>query len=160
MSIMIFSTDILIVILSGSILILAIILAHTIMRLRRLLVGRDNHDLEDSLVAIIKRTKDLETFRSESEKYLTNVERRLRNSTRAVETVRFNAFGGGANGGNQSFASAFLSEEGDGVVISSIYSRDRVSIFAKPVKAFDSRYEISDEEQQAIDGAKAKMSSD
>ena len=49
-----------------------------------------------------------------------------------------------------------LNEEGDGVVFSSLYSRDRMSIFAKPVKNNNSEYELTSEEKQALEKAKVK----
>jgi len=102
---------------------------------------------------------DIEEFRRESEEYLSDLEQRVRRSSQAVETVRFNAFGGGGNGGNQSFATALLDEYGNGVVFSSIYSRERVSVFAKPIKKFTSEYELSEEENQAIAGAQSRLKS-
>ncbi|MFA6095839.1 MAG: DUF4446 family protein [Candidatus Paceibacterota bacterium] len=139
-------------------LILAGLVIYMHVRLSRVLKGKSGNDLEGSIVSIADGVKELERFREESEKYLADLERRVRRSSQGVETVRFNAFGGGGNGGNQSFATAILSQSGDGVVFSSIYSRERVSVFAKPVKRFISEYELSDEEQSAIRGAKEKLS--
>ncbi len=65
-----------------------------------------------------------------------------------METIRFNPFPD--QGSNQSFAIGMLNEDGDGVVISSLYSRDRMSIFAKPVKDKKSTYELSTEEKEAL----------
>ena len=47
-----------------------------------------------------------------------------------------------------------LDEEGDGLVISSLYSRERMSIFAKPIKNNKSEYELSMEEKEALSKAK------
>jgi hypothetical protein len=66
------------------------------------------------------------------EEYLTTVEKRLKKSIQGVETVRFNPFKGTGAGGNQSFSTAFVNEKGDGVVLTSMYARDRISMFAKP----------------------------
>lgn len=150
-------TDILIYILALVSLLLTGVVIYLHIRLKKILCGKSGEDLEEVIKSISLRVKDIETFREESEKYLSDLERRVRRSSQGVETVRFNAFGGGANGGNQSFATAILSETGDGVVFSSIYSRERVSVFAKPVKAFTSEYETSEEEDQAITGAKARI---
>jgi hypothetical protein len=154
---MLLSTDILIYILSGSSLILAGVVIYLHIRLKKVLCGKSGLDIEDSLSTLAERIETIEGFRTESEKYLLDIERRVRRANQSVETIRFNAFGGGANGGNESFATAILNEHGDGVVFSSIYSRERVSVFAKPVKAFVSEYEISEEEDQAIAGAKARL---
>jgi hypothetical protein len=74
----------------------------------------------------------------------------LSRSIQGVETIRFNAFKGTGEGGNQSFAIALLSEEGDGTVVSSLYARDRMSVFAKPVTGFTSKYEMTEEEKSVI----------
>ena len=66
--------------------------------------------------------------------------------------MRFNPFPD--QGSNQSFAIGMLNEEGDGVVFSSLYSRDRMSVFAKPIKNNKSEYELSDEERKVLDRAK------
>ena len=120
------------------------------MKLRRFLVGIDSKHIGDSLTLVSGGLKELQSFRKELEEYLTTVEKRLKKSVQSVNTVRFNPFKGTGGGGNQSFATAFLNEEGDGVVISSLYSRDHVSIFSKPVKKRVSEYELSDEEKEAI----------
>lgn len=150
-------TDILIYILAFVSLLLTGVVIYLHIRLKKILCGKSGGDLEEVLQSVSDRVKDIESFREESEKYLSDLERRVRRSNQGVETIRFNAFGGGANGGNQSFATAILSENGDGVVFSSIYSRERVSVFAKPVKAFASEYETSEEEDQAIAGARARI---
>jgi hypothetical protein len=49
-----------------------------------------------------------------------------------------------------------MNEEGDGVVFSSLYSRERVSIFAKPVKKQASEFELSAEERDAMKRAMAQ----
>ena len=81
--------------------------------------------------------------------------RRLRKSIRGVETVRFNPFPD--QGSNQSFAIGMVDETGDGVVLSSLYARERMSIFAKPVKGGKSEYELTEEEKEALWKAKEKI---
>jgi hypothetical protein len=76
----------------------------------------------------------------------------MKKTIRKVETVRFNPFED--HGSNQSFAIAFVNDEGDGVVMSSLYARDRMSIFAKPVKNNKSEFDLSAEEKEVL--AKAK----
>ncbi len=126
------------------------------MKLRRFLVGFDSKNIEQSLTFVSGNLNDLQTFRKELEVYLTTVENRLKKSVQSVNTVRFNPFKGIGGGGNQSFSTAFLNEEGDGVVISSLYSRDHVSVFSKPIKSLRSEYELTEEEQQAVNGGGGK----
>jgi hypothetical protein len=87
------------------------------------------------------------------QEYLLTVEKRLKKSVQAVNTVRFNPFKGTGSGSNQSFSTAFLNEERNGVVISSLYSREHISVYSKPVVAGKSEYELSDEEKESLDKA-------
>jgi len=70
---------------------------------------------------------------------------------RNIETVRFNPFIDA--GSNQSFAIAMLNDEGNGVVMSSLYARDRMSIFAKPIVRGKSEFELSSEEKEVLSKA-------
>ena len=47
-----------------------------------------------------------------------------------------------------------MNEDGDGFLLSSLYSRERMSIYGKPLKNHASAHELSDEEQQAVEEAK------
>ena len=133
-------------------LLVAVIMLY--LKLRRFLIGSGAETLSDSIKAVSTDIGEIKQFRSELETYLESVEKRLKKSVQAVHTVRFNPFKGIGGGGNQSFATAFINEEGDGVVISSLYSREHVSVFSKPVKKHASEYELSEEEREAMAQAK------
>ncbi|MFA6295183.1 MAG: DUF4446 family protein [Candidatus Paceibacterota bacterium] len=145
------------IILSIATLILLGLVIWMYIKLHRFLIGINSHNISDSLNHVSNNLKDLQGFRNEMETYLTSVEKRLRKSVQSVHTVRFNPFKGVGAGGNQSFATAFLTEEGDGVIISSLYSRDHVSVFSKPIKNHLSEHEMSDEEKEALDKAKNNL---
>lgn len=119
-------------------------------RLSRLMLGRTGASLEESIVTLARRTRDLESFRTELEQYLKRAEARMATSIRGIATVRFNPFKGDGSGGNQSFATALLTEQGDGVIFSTLYSRDRVSMYGKPVGKGKSEFELSEEEREAL----------
>ena len=124
------------------------------MRLKKLTRGQNQFSLEDTIKSIEKDLGNLGEFRSEVEKYLSTVEKRLKKSVQAIENVNFSAFQGLDSGGNQSFATAFLNEQGSGVIISTIHSRDRVNVFAKEIKNFSCELTLSDEEKDALTRAK------
>ena len=119
-------------------------------KMRHFLVGFDSKHVGDSLQFVSGELAELKKFRTELESYLALVEKRLRRSVQTVHTVRFNPYQGTGEGGNQSFATALLSEDGDGVVISSLHSRDHTRVFSKPVKSRKSDYELSAEEKEAV----------
>lgn len=127
-------------------------------KLRRLLGGSQAKDIYESQVLIRQELEDLKKFRTELELYLEGVESRLRRSIQSVETVRFNPFKGTGDGGNQSFSTAFISEKGDGVVVSGLYSRERVSVFSKPVHNFASEIALTEEEQEVVKNSRKKVS--
>lgn len=126
-------------------------------RVSKLLRGKGSMSIEESILELAKELDNLIEFREQSEEYLKLVEMRLRRSIQTIETKRFNPFKGTGAGGNQSFASAFLNENGDGLVLSSLYSSDRMSVYAKPVEKFASEFELSEEEQDALEHAKTEV---
>ena len=123
-------------------------------KMKRLLRGKDGKSLEDSIVGAHQNLEKLNEFQKEAISHFINVEKRLSRSVQAVETIRFNPFKGTGEGGNQSFSTSFVSENGSGVVISSLYSRDRVSIFSKPLEKFGSSFGLTEEEKEVVTNSK------
>jgi len=123
-------------------------------RINRLLLGQGGRSLESSIHDIKAGLKDFNRYRQRLDVKIEDLDRKTSRSIRGVKTVRFNPFKGTGGGGNQSFATAFVSESGDGVVISSLYSRERVSVYSKPLSGFTSEYGLSEEEKSSIDQAK------
>jgi len=66
--------------------------------------------------------------------------------------MRFNPFN--ETGGEHSFSLAILDGESSGVVITGLHARERTRIYVKPVKKGESSYELSREEERAIEQAK------
>ncbi|KKQ94161.1 MAG: hypothetical protein UT66_C0021G0005 [candidate division CPR2 bacterium GW2011_GWC1_39_9] len=62
--------------------------------------------------------------------------------------LRFNPFND--TGGDQSFSLTLLNTENDGFVVTSIHGRDGDRIYAKPISGGDSKYNLADEEKEAI----------
>jgi uncharacterized protein YlxW (UPF0749 family) len=121
-------------------------------RLKRFFLGKKAKDLEDTIVMLEQEITKLNNAKNNFEKDISLINTKVKKSIRGLETVRFNPFPD--QGSNQSFAIGMLDEEGDGLVISSLYSRERMSIFAKPIKAGISEYELSAEEKEALKKAK------
>jgi hypothetical protein len=125
-------------------------------RLSKLALGRSG-SIEESITILSRDVKEFQKFRGELEQYLKIAEARLRGSVQGVGVVRFNAFAGsttgGGAGGNQSFSIALLDEEASGVVLSTLYSRNHVGVYAKPVEKGSSSFELTAEERNAIEQA-------
>jgi uncharacterized protein YlxW (UPF0749 family) len=75
----------------------------------------------------------------------------LMSSVQRVGLVRYDAFED--MGGHLSFSAALLDAEGDGIVITSINGRQDTRCYAKPVEAWTSRHNLSEEEEAAIQQA-------
>jgi len=124
-------------------------------RLRRFFLGRKGKDLEEAIESLEKNIADLTTKMRVAEERVGEGERKQKHNLRGLETVRFNPFPD--QGGNQSFAIGILDESGDGVVLSSLYARERMSVFAKPIRGGKSEYDLSQEEKEALWKAKEKI---
>jgi hypothetical protein len=125
-------------------------------RLARLALGRTG-SIEESIAILLRDTKELQQFRGELEKYLKSAETRLRGAVQGVGVVRFNAFAGNGAGGNQSFSLALIDEGHSGVVLSTLYSRNHVGVYAKPLEKGISTFELTSEEREAIEKAKRSL---
>jgi len=96
-------------------------------------------------------------FAKRTEERLTELERFAGRDMYRVGFVRYNSFAD--VGSDLSFALALLNREGDGVVVSSIYSREETRTFGKSVRKFIPQHDASKEEQQAIAMARTGMGS-
>ena len=144
--------SILIYILSGVIVFLLLWVSLTEYRFRKFFAGTKAKNLEGVMIKLGEQIATLKETQIEINKHLVTVDKRLNKSIRSVETIRFNPFLDA--GSNQSFAISFLNDEGNGVVMSSLYARDRMSIFAKPIIAGRSDFELSTEEKEVLEKSK------
>ncbi len=117
-------------------------------RLKKLTTGTNSNNLEEAIYQLMDDHKIFEGRIERGEEMMARMDSELKSAVRGVATVRYNAFSD--VGGKQSFATAFISEDGTGAVISSIYTRDRMNVYAKPIVNFASEYELSTEEARAL----------
>ncbi|HAS80468.1 MAG: hypothetical protein UR25_C0001G0071 [Candidatus Nomurabacteria bacterium GW2011_GWE1_32_28] len=121
-------------------------------RLKRFFAGKKAKDLEENIETLEENISKLKLAKEKIEKDIVDINQKLKKSIRGLETIRFNPFPD--QGSNQSFAVGMVNEDGDGVVFSSLYSRERMSIFAKPIKNGTSEYELTTEEKEVLNKAK------
>ena len=125
-------------------------------KLRKLL-GCRKGTLDDAFDNLRKEVESLKKYSENATEKFQVIDGKLRKTISGNETVRFNPFKGTGSGSNQSFATALINSDGDGVILSSLYSRDHVSIFSKPVKNLLSEYELTTEEKTALQKAKESI---
>lgn len=144
-------STILIYILIATNILTIVWLIRTEVRLHKVFGGKRAHELEHVLAVIQKDLAGIEGTHGEIKSRLLGAEKRLAQSLRNIRTIRFNPFTD--SGSNQSFAMAIVDDHGDGVILSSLYSRERVSIFAKPIIKGKPQYDLTEEEQKVLDEA-------
>jgi hypothetical protein len=109
-------------------------------------VAPDDLSLEATVAAGLERLARVEA-------QLETLTERGRGAVQHVGVVRFNPFED--TGSNQSFALAMLDDDGDGIVISSLHSRQATRVYLKPISAGRAETALSEEEAEAL--RKARM---
>ena len=145
------------IISAGTIILLLLIWIIRLEIILKKLLGSKNGSLDDAISSLRKDAETLKRHAQNTTEKLEIVDKKLKKTVSGNETVRFNPFKGNGSGSNQSFATALVNSEGDGVVISSIYSRDHLSVFSKPIKNSTSEYELTAEEKSALQKAKESI---
>jgi hypothetical protein len=79
----------------------------------------------------------------------------MAHAVQGVGLVRFRAFED--TGGDQSFALALADAEGNGVVVSALYGRNKTRIYAKPVEGWLSPKALGEEEERALTEARQNV---
>jgi hypothetical protein len=107
-----------------------------------------------NLNEVLKKQDDLEKKLAEISNKLEKLEKTAEFSVQKIGIVRYNPFSG--VGSNQSFSTALLNGNNNGIIITSLYTREGNRVYGKPIEKGKSNYQLSDEEKEAI--AKAKGS--
>jgi hypothetical protein len=141
-------------------LVWVIVLALKLRRLRaaqRTILGSEEADLAAhaaSLQDAFVQLRDwVEEVASGLEGRVAGAERRMDGSIAHTSVVRYDAMN--ELSGQQSSTVALLDARRTGVVISSILHRDQARLYVKQVREGNPEYELSPEEQQAVDEAVA-----
>jgi hypothetical protein len=125
-------------------------------RLRRLEAALRGESGPGDTVAAEVRARGLEgAFAKRTEERLAELERVARREVFRIGFVRYNSFRD--VGSDLSFAFALLNSDGDGVVLTSIYSREETRTYGKAVRKFVPQQDASNEENQAIAMARTGM---
>ncbi|MFZ5365956.1 MAG: DUF4446 family protein [Patescibacteria group bacterium] len=134
---------------------LSFFLFRAVFHYRRLTTGTTKEDLGSILEKILKEEKITEKRIDGIIKRADEIEKDGRFHVQKTGLVRFNPFSD--TGGSQSFTLAVLDGHDNGIIISSLHSRDQTRIYAKPVKnGKPVGYEFSKEEKEAIEKAQKR----
>ncbi|MCK4259416.1 MAG: DUF4446 family protein [Halanaerobiales bacterium] len=140
------------------IVVLAIVIIVTFLRTSKLtkIIKKVTHNQDGmSIEAIIhqyySKIDSIQKNQQEIMKEQAQIVEILKNCFSKSGIVRFNPFD--QVGGDQSFVIALLDQEGNGIVMSSLYGRNQSRFYGKPIVNGKSSYTLSDEEKKAIQQA-------
>jgi hypothetical protein len=120
-------------------------------RLSGLTRGEGGRSLEAVLEAHLRRVGEVDASVRSLDQRTTALEAQGRKAVQRIGLVRFNPFED--TGSNQSFALAMLDEDGDGVIVSSLHTRNATRVYVRPVSGGVAEKALSDEEAEALDQA-------
>ena len=121
-----------------------------------LLGGGDARRATERLEALDRAAAQLTEGRLDATRRIEALEEVARTEVPRIGFVRYNAFND--VGSELSYALALLNRDGDGVVLSSIYSREETRTYGKAVKGFKPAQDPSQEELDAIARARTAAS--
>jgi hypothetical protein len=105
---------------------------------------KEPKDLKGVLSKFENLEKNLEQISEELEK----LKKENKFNIQKVGILRFNPFKD--VGGDQSLSVALLDGNDDGIILTSLYTREGNRVYGKPIKGGKAEYSLSEEEKEAI----------
>ncbi len=116
--------------------------------------GKDTESLEDIIVSYLERVESLEEGEEITRAALNAIKDNLKITYQKTGLVKYDAFR--EMSGALSYSLALLDKENNGVLISSMYSREGCYTYAKEIIKGESKINLSEEEAEALKQAVAK----
>ena len=116
--------------------------------------GKDTESLEDIIVNFLERVESLEEGEEITRAALNAIKDNLKITYQKTGLVKYDAFR--EMSGALSYSLALLNKENNGVLISSMYSREGCYTYAKEIIKGESKINLSEEEAEALKQAVAK----
>ena len=110
--------------------------------------GKDTESLEDIILSYLKRVESLEEGEEITRAALTAIKDNLKITYQKKGLVKYDAFR--EMSGALSYSLALLDKENNGVLISSMYSREGCYTYAKDIVNGESKINLSEEEVEAL----------
>lgn len=117
--------------------------------------GQAESSLETTLSGHMARVEEVNRRLAELEREYERLSITGGLASQKISVVRFNPFGD--TGGDQSFCLAVLDSHDSGYVLSSIHGRQGTRVYVKPVDFGKSKYQLSAEEQKALQQAAKRV---
>lgn len=89
-------------------------------------------------------------FKEDATKYFLELNDKTNRSIKEIPLNLFKAFDGLDSGGKNSFSTLFVNDEGNGILLSALHSRDRINIYAKQITDWKADRMLTDEEEKLL----------
>ena len=122
-------------------------------RVDELTRGKDTESMEDIILNFFERIEALEQGEQTTRSDLKDIKDNLKITYQKKGLVKYDAFR--EMSGDLSYSLALLDKENNGVLISSMYSREGCYTYAKDIVNGESKINLSEEEAEAIKQAVA-----
>jgi hypothetical protein len=116
--------------------------------------GASGESLEDIVKESLQKIKELQDYAEKSAEKIQGLNEKEKKLLTTPEILRYKALEGASS--NQSFSLAFLNSLGDGVVLTTLHVRDRVSFYAKKITGFKADTSLSEEEKEVVERVRRK----
>ena len=116
--------------------------------------GKDTESMEDIIVSFLERVESLEEGEEITRAALNAIKENLKITYQKTGLVKYDAFR--EMSGALSYSLALLDKENNGILISSMYSREGCYTYAKEIIKGESKINLSEEEAEALKQAVAK----
>ncbi len=116
--------------------------------------GKDTESMEDTILKFFERIEALESHEQGMEDNIQKIKENLKMTYQKKGMVKYDAFR--EMSGALSYSVALLDQENNGVLITSMYSREGCYSYAKEIVHGESELNLSEEEAEALKQAIAK----
>lgn len=116
--------------------------------------GKDTESMEDIMLNFFERIESLEDAEQKMHRDIREIKENLKITYQKTALVKYDAFR--EMSGALSYSLALLDKENNGVLISSMYSREGCYTYAKDIVNGESKINLSEEEAEALKQAVAK----
>lgn len=116
--------------------------------------GKDAETMEDSILNFFERIESLEDAERKMHRDIRDIKENLKITYQKTGLVKYDAFR--EMSGALSYSLALLDKENNGILITSMYSREGCYTYAKDIIKGECKLNLSDEEAEALKQAVAK----
>lgn len=123
-------------------------------RYKKIMKGSSGKNIEEMIYEYKKNVEQAMEIVNDLKDDYNDINERLKGCVQKVSIVRYRAFED--VGSDLSFSIALLDDKNNGIILTGIYGRSECTTFAKPIENGISKYDLSDEEKQALKEAMNK----